>query len=334
MDNVDLQVLRRGQEWLAQGQRVVMGTIVRTWGSAPRPVGALVMIRGDGLVAGSVSGGCIEDDLVDRVRRQALASARPERAVYGVTAEEAFRFGLPCGGTIELVLEPLGPQSRIDELLERVSAGHSTRRTLDMRSGAVSLDDRAGSDELVADDQKLVSVFGPRLRLLVIGAGQLTHYLAQMALACDYQVTICDPREEYADTWTVPGTDLLRTMPDDTVVDFRPDANTAIVALTHDPKLDDLALMEALKSPAFYVGAIGSQRNQAKRKERLLEFGVTPAELDTLHGPVGLKNGARTPPEIAVAILAEMTAVKYGFRIPPPVRVQAGASPEAGCATG
>lgn len=334
MDNVDLQVLKRGQEWLDQGQRVVMGTIVRTWGSAPRPVGALVMIRGDGLVAGSVSGGCIEDDLVDRVRRQALASTRPERAVYGVTAEEAFRFGLPCGGTIELVLEPLGPQSRIAELLYRVSTGLSTRRTLDMASGAVSLEDGAGGEELSADAHRLVSVFGPRLRLLVIGAGQLTHYLAQMALACDYQVTICDPREEYADAWTVPGVELLRTMPDDTVIDFRPDANTAIVALTHDPKLDDLALMEALKSRAFYVGAIGSQRNQAKRKERLVEFGVTPDELDRLHGPVGLKNGARTPPEIAVAILAEMTAVKYGYRIPTPQRVAGGASPEAGCSLG
>lgn len=331
MDNVDTQVLKRGQDWLAEGHRVVMGTITRTWGSAPRPVGALVMIRGDGRVAGSVSGGCIEDDLVDRVRRGMLAATRPERVVYGVTAEEAFRFGLPCGGTIELVLEPLGPQSRITELAARVAAGASTRRTLELASGAVSLED-GGAEDLQLDEQRLVSVFGPRLRLLVIGAGQLTHYLAQMALACDYQVTINDPREEYADGWTVPGVELLRGMPDDTVTDFDPDANTAIVALTHDPKLDDLALMEALKSRAFYVGAIGSQRNQAKRRERLLEFGVTAEQLATLHGPVGLKNGARTPPEIAVAILAEMTAVKYGYRIPTPQRLTAGALPEAGCA--
>jgi xanthine dehydrogenase accessory factor len=151
-----------------------------------------------------------------------------------------------------------------------------------------------------------------------------------MALACDYNVTICDPREEYADGWLVPGTTLVRTMPDDTVVEMRPDANTAIVALTHDPKLDDLALMEALKSDAFYVGAIGSQKNQAKRKERLLEFGVTAAQLERLHGPVGLKNGARTPPEIAVSILAELTAAKYGYVIPAPVATRSGAV-EAGC---
>jgi xanthine dehydrogenase accessory factor len=331
MDNVDAQVLKKAHEWLAAGRRAVLGTIVRTWGSAPRPVGSLVVIRDDGLVAGSVSGGCIEDDLVDRVRSRALAAERPQRVTYGVTAEEAFRFGLPCGGTIELVLEPLGPQSQVAELLARVGAGRQTLRTLDMKSGAVRLDDGTGADVLLFDDDRLVTAHGPRWRLLVIGAGQLTHYVAQMALALDYQVTICDPREEYADGWLVPGTELLRTMPDDTVLALRPDGHTAILALTHDPKLDDLALIEALKSPAFYVGAIGSQRNQAKRRERLQEFGVGEDGLARLHGPVGLKNGARTPPEIAVAILAEMTAVKYGYRIAAPQRIGQSAPAEAGC---
>ena len=331
MDNVDAQVLKKADEWLRGGHRAVLGTIVRTWGSAPRPVGSLVVIRDDGLVAGSVSGGCIEDDLVDRVRSKALAADKPQRVTYGVTAEEAFRFGLPCGGTIELILEPLGPQSAVAELLARVAAGQQTVRTLDMRSGAVTLADGSGTDLLLFDDQRLVTAHGPRWRLLVIGAGQLTHYVATMALALDYQVTICDPREEYADGWLVPGTELLRSMPDDTVVDLQPDNHTAVLALTHDPKLDDLALMEALKSPAFYVGAIGSQRNQAKRKERLKEFGVDEAQLARLHGPVGLKNGARTPPEIAVSILAEMTAVKYGYRIPAPERIGPDPRLQAGC---
>ncbi len=331
MDSVDTQVLKKTDEWQREGHRVVMGTIVRTWGSAPRPVGALVAIRGDGLVVGSVSGGCIEDDLVDKVRGKALAAERPQRVTYGVTAEEAFRFGLPCGGTIELILEPIAKESRIGELLARTESGKQTLRTLDMKTGRVTLEDGRGSDLLAFSDEKLVTVHGPRLRLLVVGAGQMTHYLAQMALALDYQVTICDPREEYADGWMVPGTTLLRTMPDDTVVDFRPDRNTAIIALTHDPKLDDLALMEALKSDAFYVGAIGSQRNQAKRKERLVEFGVTPEQLEQLHGPVGIKNGARTPPEIAVSILAELTATKYGYRIPTPVPIAEAAKIEAGC---
>lgn len=323
MDNVDLQVLKKADDWLRDGHRAVLGTVVRTWGSAPRPVGALVVIRDDGLVAGSVSGGCIEDDLVERVRASAAtATSRPERVKYGVTAEEAFRFGLPCGGTIELVLEPLTAASQIAALLHRVVDGRHTVRTLDMATGAVSLADGDGTELLDAGDARLVAAFGPRWRLLLIGAGQLTHYVAQMALALDYAVTICDPREEYADAWLVPGTQLVRSMPDDAVIDFRPDRHTAVVALTHDPKLDDLALIEALQSDAYYVGAIGSQRNQAKRKERLVEFGVSVAQLDRLHGPVGLKNGARTPPEIAVSILAEMTATKYGYRVPAPIAPQ------------
>jgi xanthine dehydrogenase accessory factor len=331
VDNVDVQVLKKADEWVRTGHRAVMGTIVRTWGSAPRPVGSLVVIRDDGLVAGSVSGGCIEDDLVDRVRAGALATKGPQRVIYGVTAEDAFKFGLPCGGTLELVLEPVTPQTQVSELLARIIAGEQTLRTLDMKSGRVTLGEGTGTDVLSVSDDRLVTVHGPRWRLLIIGAGQLTHFVAQMALALDYQVTICDPREEYADGWLVPGTTLVRTMPDDTVIEFRPDRNTAIIALTHDPKLDDLALMEALKSSAFYIGAIGSKKNQAARRERLLEFGVTPEQLELLHGPIGLKNGARTPSEIAVSILAELTGVKYGYHIPAPIPVAATATVEAGC---
>jgi len=321
MDSVDTQVLKRAAEWIGAGHRAVLGTVVRTWGSAPRPVGALVAIRADGQIAGSVSGGCIEDDLIDKIRKGSLDLDRPRRITYGISAEEANRFGLPCGGTLELVLEPLSGASRLAELLERMAAGRQSMRRLDLRTGEVTLDDGGGSSTLAVDDTAMVSVHGPSWRLLIIGAGQLTQYVAEMALALDYQVLVCDPREEYADLWSIAGTRLVRTMPDDTVVEMRPDAHTAVVALTHDPKLDDLALMEALASEAFYVGAIGSQRNQEKRKERLKEFGVTDAQLARLYGPVGLKNGARTPPEIAVSILAEMTAVKYGYRIPKPVAV-------------
>ena len=333
MDNIDLQVLRAAVQWKSAGHRVVLGTIVRTWGSAPRPVGSNVAIRDDGRVAGSVSGGCIEDDLIARVRAQDVAAGKPELLRYGVSAEEATRFGLPCGGTIELLLEPVADATRLPELLERLAAGQPTRRTVDCASGAVELAAAAGTDELAYDGARLVAHFGPSWRLLVVGAGQLTHYLAQMAGALGYAVTVCDPREEYADGWDVEGAQLVRTMPDDTVLEFRPDRHTAIVALTHDPKLDDLALLEALKSDAFYVGAIGSRLNQRRRRERLAEhFGLTDAELDRLHGPVGLRNGARTPPEIAVSILAELTATRYGYRIPEPVPVgTAAGSAQAGC---
>lgn len=330
MDNVDLNILRQVVQWQASGHRVVLGTITRTWGSAPRPVGSVMAIRDDGQVAGSVSGGCIEDDLIAKVRAGALQITAPQVVVYGVGAEEATRFGLPCGGTLELVLEPLSERSLVPALLERLTHGELVKRTLDLKTGAVQLDAPDGGDLVRLSDAQLITTHGPRWRLLIIGAGQMTHYLAQMAQALDYEVIINDPREEYASGWSVPGARLVRSMPDDTVTELQPDGHTAIVALTHDPKLDDLALMEALKSNAFYVGAIGSRVNQAKRRARLKEhFDVSDEQLARLHGPIGLKNGARTPPEIAVSILAEMIAVRYGYSIPEPVGPGDGV--EGGC---
>jgi xanthine dehydrogenase accessory factor len=330
MDNVDLQVLRQVAAWRARGERVVLATVTRTWGSAPRPVGSLVAIDGEGHVAGSVSGGCIEGHLVDRVRAGDFGSAagegRPRVVRYGVAGDEAARFGLPCGGTLELVVEPITPGSAITELLAHLDAGRRVRRVVDLAGGQVALDvlHAAHDADLVQlRAGALVTTHGPHWRLLVIGAGQMTRYLAEMAGALDYQVTVCDPRTEYTAEFAVGAARLVRTMPDDAVIEFLPDAHTAVIALTHDPKLDDLALLEALRSNAFYVGAIGSRANQARRRERLAEhFDMTAEELDRLHGPVGLKNGARTPPEIAVAILAELTAARYGFRIPEPVRIE------------
>jgi xanthine dehydrogenase accessory factor len=334
MDNVDLNVLRQATTWLAQGHRVVLGTITRTWGSAPRPPGSSVALRDDGLVAGSVSGGCIEDDLVDKARAGALTTGLPQVVRYGIDTDTAQRFGLPCGGLIELVLEPVLPRTRLDDLLARLDRGERVRRVLTIATGEVDLQPGNTTDELALDEATLVTHHGPRWRLLLIGAGQMTQYLAQMATALDYQVLVCDPREEYATGFAVPGATLLRTMPDDTVVDMRPDGHTAVIALTHDPKMDDLALMEAVNSPAFYIGAIGSRANQAKRKARLKEhFGITDDQLARIHGPVGLKNGARTPPEIAISILAELTAVRYGYRVPDPVPVKPQAAVEAGCTT-
>ena len=314
MDNVDLQVIRQIATWLAEDRGVVLGTITRTWGSAPRPVGSVVGVRDDGQIAGSVSGGCIEDDLIAKVREGALDLKTPELLRYGVGAEEATRFGLPCGGTLELMLEPLAARSLIPELLAKLDAGKRVQRVLELATGAVQLNTpRADADLLSLNEKTLTTHHGPQWRLLIIGAGQMTQYLANMALGLDYQVLICDPREEYADGFAVPGTTLTRDMPDDVVTAFAPDGHSAVVALTHDPKLDDLALMEALKSPAFYVGAIGSRVNQGKRKQRLAEhFDVTAEQLARLHGPVGLNIGARTPPEIALAILAHMTAERYG----------------------
>lgn len=332
MDNIDLQVMRQVAQWHAAGHGVVMATITRTWGSAPRPPGSVVAIRDDGLITGSVSGGCIEDDLIDKARQGVVAEGRPRVVRYGIDADAAHRFGLPCGGLIELVLEPVQATTRLPEMLDRLQRGERVRRVLTLATGAVALEPATQADELTLTDATLVTHHGPRWRLVLIGAGQMTQYLAEMARALDYEVIVCDPREEYAETFGIAGATLSRAMPDDLLVELKPDGHTAVIALTHDPKLDDLALMEALQSPAFYVGAIGSRANQAKRRERLKEhFAMTDAQLDRLHGPVGLKNGARTPPEIAISILAELTGVRYGYRIDAPVPVRAQARVEAGC---
>jgi xanthine dehydrogenase accessory factor len=323
MDSVDLDVLKRSATWIDEGRPVLLVTVVRTWGSSPRPEGAMLAVRDDGLVVGSVSGGCIEDDIIDRTRRLGMTQTRSEAVTYGVSADEARRFGLPCGGTIQLVLEPLTRDSGIRALLREIEAGHLVARRLDLLTGQATLHPAQAVDGLAFDGATLTTIHGPRYRMLVIGASQLSKYLAQIAVGLGYQVTICDPRDEYTETWDIPGVEVVRTMPDDTVRAMRLDERCAVVALTHDPKLDDLALMEALKSPAFYVGALGSRANNAKRRERLLEFDVTAAEIARLHGPIGLYIGSRTPPEIAVSILAEITAVKNGIPLPAVVTVAA-----------
>jgi len=316
MDSVDIEVLRSVEDWRKAGRRATLGTIVKTWGSAPRPVGALVAIRDDGQIAGSVSGGCVEDDLVEKVRAKAVAAERPELMTYGVTNEEATRWGLPCGGTLQLVLEPVGEASGIGELLQTISKQQLVRRRLEMDSGRVTLEPGQWQDALEFDGKVLTTVHGPRWRLVLIGAGQLTRYLAEMARMLDYHVIVVDPREEYADGWNLAGVALDRGMPDDVIAALNLDGHSAVVALTHDPKLDDMALLEALKSAAFYVGAIGSKKNNDARRKRLREFDLSEGEIARLHGPVGLYIGSKTPPEIAVAILAEMTAARHGIAAP------------------
>ncbi|OON60951.1 hypothetical protein B0920_18625 [Massilia sp. KIM] len=312
MDSIDLEVLKTSAAWLASGRRCQLVTVIKTWGSSPRPIGATLAVCEDGQVVGSVSGGCIEDDLIDKVRRNGIELSRPEIVSYGISADEAHRFGLPCGGTIELAIEPLSPASRIDELLARLAAGELVERGVDLDSGAVSLERAAASAVQRVEGRVLRTIHGPRWRLYIIGAGPLSRFLAQVAAGMDYRVTVCDPREEYRSGWNIPGVELVHAMPDDLVIEARLDARSAVVALTHDPKLDDLALMEALKSEAFYVGAIGSRLNNQKRRERLKLFDLNEEQLARLHGPIGLYIGSKTPSEIAISIMAEMTAVKNG----------------------
>jgi xanthine dehydrogenase accessory factor len=321
MDSIDLEVLKTCEQWISRGQRCELVTVIRTWGSSPRPEGSTMAICEDGRVVGSVSGGCVEDDLIDRVRKEGITRSRPEVVTYGITADQAHRFGLPCGGTIQLAIEPLSPKSRIAELLQRLGQHELVARRLEMASGEVTLGSAGGGMSLQVSETALTTIHGPRWRLLIIGAGQLSRFLAQIAVGMDYRVVVCDPREEYRDGWNVPGVELSRDMPDDLVIAMKLDSRSAVVALTHDPKLDDLALMEALRSDAFYVGAIGSRANNAKRRERLKLFDVTDDQLSRLHGPIGIFIGSKTPSEIAISILAEMTAIKNGVQLPEEVSV-------------
>ncbi len=323
MDSIDLEVLKTCSEWIAAGKQCELVTVIRTWGSSPRPEGATLGICEDGRVVGSVSGGCIEDDLIARARESGITRTKPEIVTYGITADEAHRFGLPCGGTIQLAIEPLSAHSRIEELIAQLAQGQLVARRVDLQSGEVTLGPAKAGMSLQVSEAALTTIHGPRWRLLIIGAGQLSRFLAQIAVGMDYAVTVCDPREEYRDGWSVEGVQVVHAMPDDLVMEMRLDSRSAVVALTHDPKLDDLALMEALKSEAFYVGAIGSRSNDQKRRERLLEFDLTPAELDKLHGPIGVYIGSKTPSEIAISILAELTAVKNGVELPDIMQVRA-----------
>ncbi|QJE00039.1 XdhC family protein [Massilia forsythiae] len=324
MDSIDLEVLHACDQWLRAGYRCEYVTVVRTWGSSPRPQGATMAIRSDGLVVGSVSGGCIEDDLIAAVREHGIVRAAPEVLTYGISADEAHRFGLPCGGTIQLVVEPLAEHSRIGELLALAQRRVLTRRTLDLASGAVTLEGGGADEQLTMDRRTLVTIHGPRLRMLIIGAGQLSQFLAQIAAGLEYQVTVCDPREEYRGSWSLPGVEVVHEMPDDVVLGMKLDSRSAVIALTHDPKLDDMALMEALKTDAFYIGAIGSRVNNARRRERLREFDLSDAQIAKLHGPIGIYIGSKTPYEIAISILAELTAVKNGVPLPQQMTVEAG----------
>ncbi|MBK6907641.1 MAG: XdhC family protein [Rhodocyclaceae bacterium] len=320
MDSQDRDVLATLQRWHEEGHHAVLVTLAQACGSTPRSPGAWLAVRADGLLRGSVSGGCIEDDLVARMRSGALfgdrSGERPFVLRYGENDESARRFGLPCGGVLELVVEPAPEADRLEELARRVAAGELIRRSLDMASGKVSLHAGASDDSVHWDGQTLISVHGPHRRMLLIGAGPISRVLAQMAPALDFAVSVCDPRDDYASEWNVADCPLVSGMPDDAVTDMRPDVRSAVIALTHDPKLDDMALLEALTTPAFYVGALGSLRNNQRRRERMAEhFQISSEQLARLHGPVGLPLGSRTPPEIAVAILADIVAVSRGIRL-------------------
>jgi xanthine dehydrogenase accessory factor len=315
MNSTDLSVLKVAVDCLKSCHPVAIATVVQTWGSSPRPIGSWLAIRGDGQVTGSVSGGCVEDDLIRRVQTEILNKDLPEMVIYGVSQQEAARFGLPCGGTLRLLVEPKPELAILEAILASISNHQIISRTVDLTTGKSTLESGNRNEPFICDERIMKTTYGPRWRMVIIGAGQLSLYTADFAIASDFEVIIIDPREEYAEGIDREQIQFIKGMPDDVLLEIGVDSHTAVVALTHDPKLDDMALMEALKSPAFYVGALGSRINTQKRKARLLEFDLTEEQVECLYGPVGLFIGALTTPEIAVSILAEVIAVKYGVLI-------------------
>ncbi|MDH3311225.1 MAG: XdhC family protein [Gammaproteobacteria bacterium] len=314
METADHEVLRTAIDWLTAGETVYLATVAKTFGSSPRPPGSLAALVASGRFVGSVSGGCMEADLVARLRDDRLPQKFPALITYGVTQEEAHRFGLPCGGKLELVLERLVSTAPLKNILEKIDARQLAIRQLCLDTGEANLHPASAHEEFSCDGKFMRKLFGPGWRLLLIGAGQLSRFVAQMGMALDYEVIVCEPREELASLWHVDGAIINKSMPDD-AVRLLADMCSAVLALTHDPKLDDMALLEALESPAFYVGALGSHANNDKRRTRLATLGVTPENLARLHGPVGLAIGSKTPAEIAVAVLAGVTAARHGIAL-------------------
>jgi len=312
--STDREILETAIDWLETGHQPALVTVVRTWGSSPRPVGSLLLMREDCTFSGSVSGGCVEEDLVARYRDGQLTEPFPTRIDYGINREEAGRFGLPCGGRLELLVERLDSPVPLRVLLDRIRANTPIARRVCLSTGEVSLHAASAEDEFACTDGFLTRVFGPRWTLLLIGAGHLSRYVAQLALTLDYRVMVCDPRKTYDPDGLDENVERLHCMPDEAVQACTGNPRSVVLALTHDPKLDDMALLDALQSSAFYVGAIGSKQNSDRRRERLGALGITPEQLQRLHAPVGLPIGSRSPPEIALSIMAEITALRNAAR--------------------
>jgi len=323
--NSDQEVIEVANQWLQANHTLYLVTVVRTWGSSPRPVGSIAAVRDDGELVGSVSGGCVEKQLVEsliKAKQQSASDAQTDAmqdvvSTLHVNDEQARRYGLACGGELELVFESFTEPTALAALAKANTQRQCLRRTVDLTTGEASLEPLANSDNTLSthdqfhyDGSSVSKVFGPSWRILIIGAGQLSRYTAEFALALDYDVMVCDPRPGFKEAWQVNHVPVLDMSPDDAVTQYATDAHSAVLALTHDTNADDLALLEALPSDAFYVGALGSTRNYEKRKQRLAGLGLEPHEIDRLIGPVGLDIGSRSSAEIAVSIMAHIIEVR------------------------
>ncbi|MBW9259455.1 MAG: XdhC family protein [Candidatus Thiodiazotropha sp. (ex. Lucinisca nassula)] len=306
----DLEVIRTATGWLADGVRVALVTVLKTWGSSPRPPGSLLAIHASGHTVGSVSGGCVEETLVASHRKGELGGECPSLVDFGVEKAQAQRLGLPCGGRLELMVELLDSADALRPLLDFLQDGQLTARRVVLESGKVTLQTGGAGVEFDVTHESVTKVFGPAWQLLLIGNGQIARHLARMAVSLDYRVIICDPRSEFIDENPLVGVHYSKRMPDDEVCRLKDVARTAVVTLAHDPRQDDLGLTAALERALFYIGALGSRRSAEKRRARLTEIGHAADQIAQIHAPAGLPIGSKRPAEIALSIMAQITAVR------------------------
>lgn len=316
------QIVTHVAAWLESDRPVWLCTILKTWGSSPRPIGAMMACTLDGELMGSISGGCIEEDFLEQLRDGSLKKlydeegGKPFKVKYGVTAEEQARLKLPCGGQLHVLLEYIDPTSSNITVFNRLRVdleNHSpVSRHVDLNTGEITASEKSSEEAVIIDNGVMEHSLSPMYRLLLLGAGDVARYVAELALALEYDVTLCDPRPNYLDNWHVDGVEVTSRLPDDVVREKFSNPYSGVIALAHDPRVDDMALMEALKTDAFYVGAMGSERTSAARRERLPELGLSKDEIDILHAPIGFQIESKTPAEIAIAILAEVTAKRHG----------------------
>lgn len=324
----EVAIIAAGRAWLAAGERVVLATVAHTWGSSPRPPGAVMVLGESGRFLGSVSGGCIEEELIARIRDDF-----PTAFCTLEYASDTTR-SLPCGGRLLLTLEPLAAIADLNGWLAALQGGQAVERRIDLDGGGASWCAAAPGARTRQEGGSLAVVYEPAWQLLVIGAGELAQWVCRFARLLDYTLGVCDPRPEYQAAWAVDGLAVDPAHPDDYIAGHACTSRSAIVALTHDPKVDDLAVMEALTTPAFYIGALGSSRTTANRAARLREhFGVDDAGIARIHGPIGIDLNSRRPQEIALAVLTDITAARNGVEITTRRRLQETTSASPGIAT-
>jgi xanthine dehydrogenase accessory factor len=330
MSAADPAILGKALDWLDDGRHVALATVIQTWGSAPQPVGSLLLIDEDGNFLGSVSGGCVEAEVIEQAK-DVIATSAPKTLEFGVEDETAWKVGLACGGTIRVFVEKLDPGAAkpvLHQLIDDAGARRKVALVTNLSSGAQrlahqpgdlgpdlapSLDDAFRRDKSATEGtETFINVLNPTTRLIIVGAVHVAQPLVQMARALGYEVIVVDPRSAFATEQRFGDVKILHDWPDEALPKIGVDERTALIALTHDPRIDDPALIHALASDAFYVGALGSKVTHASRVERLMKAGVKSKAIDRIHAPIGLDIGAQGAAEIAVSIIAEITAVQRG----------------------